>query len=355
MNRITLRLFSGLAFLTLIFLSASCEEKSSQTTIQPRAVKAIQISNVDSFNKRSFPGLARASQEVNLSFNVAGTLIKLPIKIGDKITKGSLIAQLDQKEFEAKLKSAKAELTRDKQNFDRAKELVKDGNISKSDYDLVKAKWEVSQANLDLAEKAMVDTIINAPFDGQIANLYVENYQTVAKQQVIARLLDTSQIEMTIQIPENAISLIPQVKNIMVQFDSFPTHNIPAEIKEISNEASPETRTYPVTIIMQQPKDIEILPGMAGKVSGQVEGKDSIKNKLTVPAEAVFTEDTNNKTYVWIVDNNKVHRRQITIGELTSTGISVLSGLTSDEWVVIAGIHSLKEGESVIILNQKAN
>jgi RND family efflux transporter MFP subunit len=358
-----MNIFFSLAQYFSIFMLASlslisCSERDNKPlpSAQARPVKAFQIGNVQSFAGRSFPGRAKASQEVDLSFNVSGSLVELPIKIGDKVKSGGLIAKLDQREFAAKVISAKAEVTRDKQNYLRAKELVGKGNISKSDYDLVESKWIMSEANLDLAQKALADSIISAPFDGQIANLYVENFQAISSRQVIARLLNIMQIEMVVQIPENAISLIPQAKNILVEFDAFPKHLIPAKIKEISNEASPETRTYPVTLIMQQPKDITILPGMAGKANGQIEKKIAL-SKLSVPASAVMTRGTDNKTYVWIIDltTKKVHQQQITIGELTSTGIAVVDGLKSGDWVVVAGIHTLMEGESVTILNQEVN
>ncbi|MDR3501176.1 MAG: efflux RND transporter periplasmic adaptor subunit [Legionella sp.] len=334
----------------------SCSQNDNRPPVKIRPVKAIQIGNSTEFNSRAFPGRATAFQQVNLSFNVDGSLIELPVKIGDQIKKGTLIAKLDQREFEAKIQSAQAEFIRDQQNYSRAKALVGKGHISKADYDLLKAKLAVSQANKDLAEKTLKDSVLLAPFHGKISNLYVENYQTISSKQNIARLLDTSQIEMVIQIPEGLISYIPFVKNIIVHFDPFPNHPIPAQIKEISNEASPETRTYPVTLIMQQPMDIEILPGMAGKATGRVE-QAKIQNKLTIPASAVMTTDSEKKTYVWIINSqtNELHRREIVIGELTPTGISVLQGLHEKEWVVTAGIHSLKEGEKVTRLNEQGN
>ncbi|KTD10809.1 HlyD family secretion protein [Legionella gratiana] len=253
-------------------LVISCSQNQKNTSsFQIRPVKAIQIGNTSAFNGRAFPGRASAVQQVNLSFNVSGSLIELPVKVGDNVKKGSLIAKLDPREFEAKLQAAQAEYNRDQQNFLRAKALVGKGHISKSDYDLLQAKLGVAQANKVLAEKSLKDSVLKAPFDGKISNLYVENYQTITNQQNIARLLDASQIEMIVQIPEVAISYIYDVKDIIVRFDSFPDHVMPAKIKEVSNEASPETRTYPVTLIMQQPKDIEILPGMAGKATGHID------------------------------------------------------------------------------------
>lgn len=350
-----LRYFFILILVVILLPSCSEKEKKKSYVRQIRPVRAIQIISSIPFNNRSFPGKAKASQEVNLSFNVGGTLIAFPIKIGDKVKKGELIAKLDPREFDAKLNSAKAEVTRDQQNYLRAKSLVGKGHISKADYDLLKAKVAVSQANMDLAEKALTDSVIKAPFDGQIADSYVENYQTVSKQQAIARLLDISQIEMVIQIPENLISLVPRVKEITVQFDSFPNHPIPAQIKEVSHEASPDTRTYPLTLVMHQPKDIEILPGMAGKVKGKVDQANNTKDKLTIPASALMTKGEDNKSYVWVIDMNahQVHKREVTIGELTTDGVSIISGLHADEWVVTAGVNSLEDGDEVSILKPR--
>lgn len=342
--------------LLVIALGISCSQnQKNKIAVQTRPVKAIEIGNINAFNGRAFPGRARAVQQVNLSFSVNGSLIELPVKIGDNVKKGTLIAKLDPREFEAKLQSAQAEFNRDQQNFLRAQALVGKGHISKVDYDLLKAKLGVSKANQDLAQKSLKDSVLLAPFDGKISNLYVENYQTISNQQNIARLLDSSQIEMVVQIPEVVISDISRVKDIVVHFDSFPNYAIPAKIKEVSNEASPETRTYPVTLIMQQPKDIEVLPGMAGKATGRIEPTKETQNKFTIPASAVMTNDTEKKTYVWIINpkTHEVHRRPIQIGELTPTGISVVGGLHEGEWVVTAGIHSLKEGEKATLLNEQ--
>ncbi|WP_058533484.1 efflux RND transporter periplasmic adaptor subunit [Legionella saoudiensis] len=176
----------------ILFLIAafgiSCSQNDKRPSVQIRPVKAIQVGNSNGFNGRAFPGRARAFQQVNLSFNVDGSLIELPVKIGEQIKKGALIAKLDQREFEAKIQSAQAELIRDQQNYSRAKALVGKGHISKADYDLLKAKLAVSQANKDLAEKTLKDSVLLAPFNGKISNLYVENFQTVSSKQNIARL-----------------------------------------------------------------------------------------------------------------------------------------------------------------------
>jgi multidrug efflux pump subunit AcrA (membrane-fusion protein) len=162
---------------------------------------------------------------------------------------------------------------------------------------------------------------------------------------------------MVINIPESLISMAPQAKNIEVIFDPFPDRKIPAEIKEIGTEASRTTRTYPVTLIMDQPEDINILPGMAGKASGKPDADDMSKLAIgkQVPVAAILSPDDIEKTYVWIINEQSktVAKREVIIGKLTDTGIMVTSGLEDGEWVATAGVNYLREGMEVRILEEK--
>lgn len=341
----------------LMFVGCS-EPQKTNLGQSPRPVSAMLVITNAGMDGRTFPGRAKAVNEVNLGFNVAGTLIQLPIQVGQKVNKDQIIAQLDPREFESKLKLSQAESKRDEENYKRAQELIRGGHISQSDFDIVKAKWEVSQANLEIAQKSLSDTVIKAPFTGVIASLPVQNYQTVSVNQVITRLLDSSSIEMVIQIPENLITLVPYAKDIQVKFDPFPKRDFPATIKEIGNEATSDTRTYPITLTIPQPSDMPILPGMAGAASGRVDYPDkAVQNELRIPRSALVSNGTDNKSYVWIVDEktSQVHRREVSIRNLTSTGVSVTAGLHSGEWLVIAGANSLSENEKVTILNQEGS
>ena len=339
----------------LLFGSFGCTKKTAPQKESIRSVKAMIVADAKPFTERRFPGKATATQEVNLSFDVSGTVVERPVNIGDTVKKGQLIAQLDQRDFRANVKAAKAALKRDQKNFVRARELIKEGHISRLDYDQLEATLEVSDANLSVASKALADSVMSAPFDGRIANLFAENHQAVRAKQEIARLLDASSVEFTIQIPEQLISLAAYIQDIQVEFDSNPGHPIPAIIKEIGTEASATTRTYPVTLIMEQTDGFEILPGMSGSATGRPERPDKLMAKdIMVPVTAVFTAGESSGNFIWVIDEKTttVSRRTIQIGELRDTGIPVTSGLKAGERVVIAGVSYLREGQEVKLLDQ---
>jgi len=341
--------FICLSLLSLLMM-AGCEEPVTEVDVV-RPVLAMKVGNVSSLGTRSFPGRAEAVQSANLAFEVSGSLIERPVKVGDKLKKGELLARLDERDYRSKLKAEKAELTKTKANIERGKQLIKKDAISQSDYDRMQAAYNVDVANVETAQKALNDTELKAPFDGIISKLFVENFQTVRAKQQIARLVDTSKIEMEIHIPEVLISLVPGVKSVLVRFDAFPDTDIKGSIKEIGSEASETTRTYPVTIVMDQPEDITILPGMAGEVRGDPEGIKNVQqfSSIQVPLAAVFSPDASNESYVWVIDekSSTVSRRAVTTGKLRSTGLAIDQGLAVGEWIAIAGVHRLQEGQEV--------
>lgn len=316
-----------------------------------RPVRAMQIAEAGALQQRWFPGRARATQEANIAFEVSGRLVQRPVLVGDRVTKGQLLARLDPRDFQNALDQANARAARAQAFRDRVDEAAKTGAVSRQDVDDAEAAVRVAQAEVQIRQKALDDSELYAPFDGTVSAILVENFENVLAKQVIMRVLDTSKIEMVVNIPETLISNAPFVEDIRVQYDAFPGREFPARIKEVGNEASETTRTFAVTLIMDQPEDVHILPGMAGRATGRVELPGGVEDTgFEVSASAVFSPD-NDKTYVWIVDPDAgtVSKREVAVGRLTPRGL-VVKGVKPGEWVAIAGVNVLQEGQKVRIM-----
>ncbi|MEH6567760.1 MAG: hypothetical protein V7709_01705 [Halioglobus sp.] len=123
-----------------------------------------------------------------------------------------------------------------------------------------------------------------------------------------------------------------------------------AKILEIGTEASAATRTYPVTLEMEQPSEIEILPGMAGKAMGFAREPGSTETvDIVVPVAAVFSPGAGENSYVWLIDDsdNTVGRVEVVVGNLVSTGIEIKSGLRKGDLIATAGVNFLTDGQEV--------
>ena len=235
-----------------------------------------------------------------------------------------------------------------------AREELRIAEVGARPEDIAAKEGEIDslEASVQSARDELDYTYLRAPFDGTIVAKYVENFEDVRAKQAILRLLDTSRIEMVVDVPETRISNLPYVRNIRVRFDAFPDIEVPAEIKEVGREASATTRTYPITIIMDQPEGATILPGMAGRATADVSRPGA--SGLVVPVASVFSVAGEDGSYVWVIDeaSDTVTRRAIETGQVTPHGIIVTSGIEVGEWVATAGVNSLREGQQVRIMDR---
>jgi RND family efflux transporter MFP subunit len=357
-------------------LLTGCEEAPPEEPIRP--VLATKVGDVEGFQRNRFPGRAKAKEETNLSFRVNGPLITRVVNVGDVVQAGGLIAQIDPVDYEVALENmkgrldkAQADLVFAKGEYKRAQIIFSEdpGAVSdvyvdqrRMEQDATTAEVRALTANVRQAELALSYTTLVAPFDGTIVATYVEAFEYVKAQQPIVRLVDTSQVEMVIDVSEGLISIAPYVERIVVVFDPFPDVEVEAEIHEIGREATETTRTYPVTLVMDQPKDVTILPGMAGVATGYARLPDDPAESIKVPSHAVVS-DQSGKEYVWVLKPETepseeqsatrvkaiAEKREVTVGRLTEAGILIASGLESGEWIATAGLNTLRDGQEVFL------
>ena len=315
-----------------------------------------------------YPGRAAATQEVNISFEVSGRLLDRQVDVGGRVKAGDILAVLDREKFETALKTAKAaqsaaegQVENAEKQLERQEKLLEEGFSTQEKVDVLVALLRTARGQLDAAkaavERAEIDlshTTVTAPFDGTVSETFAENFQNVLAKERILRLLDTSQIEMTVHVPEALIGLAPYVENIVVTFKTLPDVEIPAKIKEISTEASLTTRTYPVTLVMDQPQDAEIKPGMAGEARAVVElPEDWVQKGIIIPASAVFSPDDakTDEVFVWVVDaaESVVQRRPVNVITTSARGVLV-KGVEPNERIVVAGVSFLADGQQIRLL-----
>jgi RND family efflux transporter MFP subunit len=314
----------------------------------------MKVGDSASFQNRHWPGRAKATQEVNMAFEVSGRMIERPVDVGTEVKTGQVLARLDARDFQNALDRARAERDRAKAFFERVAEAARTGAVARQDVTDAEARFNQAEATVKINQKALDDSVLLAPFDGTISATYLENFQNVRAKEVVMRLLDTSELEMVINLPESLIALNPYVSEIRVAFDVYPGREIPARIKEVGNEASLTTRTYPVTLAFSPPDDLEIKPGMAGEAWAlRVELPEHLQESgMEIPVAAVFTRDDeeSQQSYVWLIDETTqtVQRHAVEPLRFTTRGVLV-RGLDRGQRIATAGVHYLSEGQQVRI------
>jgi RND family efflux transporter MFP subunit len=343
------------AGLLSVLLSGCGKEEAPVESKAPRPVKVISLAASEASELRQYPGRVRAASRADLSFEVAGKLIDLPVKEGQVVEEGELIARLDDRDLSANLKSAKAEADNAAANFERGAKLVKDGFISKTDFDKLRSQRDVTAADLTKAEKAVEDTRLLAPFSGRVASRLVENFQDIQAKQPIVRLQDIKQLEIVVDVPENRAIRMREgdggEAKLHAVFEAAPGREFPLAVKEFSTEANPETQTFEAVLTMPQPEGLMLLPGMTAMVWAErgLAGGDSAADSFTIPAIAVFADESG-KSHVWVVDTQSktVQQRAVETGDLKGAAeIRVTGGLKAGEMLAVSAVSRLREGMEI--------
>ena len=143
-QRLAVTLCAGLALLL-----TACSEEQAETDEIIRPVRAVKIGDVESLIRRSLPGRAKAVQEVNLSFRIAGSLISFPTLVGHEVAQGDLLARLDPRDHEVNLRTVEGQLARAKAELEAMK-VARPEDISRA-----KADVRAADADLTLAKQEL--------------------------------------------------------------------------------------------------------------------------------------------------------------------------------------------------------
>ena len=332
-------------------------EWGTETVEEPppvRPLKMIRVGETSLPAVREYPGKVTARDTVVLAFQVEGQVIELPVLKGQKISEGDLLAKLDERDYKNLQDAAKAQFEQTKVQFERIEKASKTGAVSQTDLTNAKAAFESAQANLEIARKALDDTVLRAPYDAVISDTFVENFQNVQAKQEIMGVQNIQSIEVEASVPQERVLRAKDDKDkfrFTAVFDSLPDTAFDVELKEYTTEADPLTQTYTVTYTMPVQEKYVILPGMTATVREHpIAGAFPASDRLLVPIDAVPV-DGQGQYYVWKIDDEgsvlTVRRQDVTVGEAMGDDIEILDGLSKGDRMAAQGVHLLQEGQEV--------
>ncbi|MCH9697471.1 MAG: efflux RND transporter periplasmic adaptor subunit [Gammaproteobacteria bacterium] len=345
----------SLAFFIAFFLVA-CDSEAPQSETKAetlvRPAKLIEVGQTSDNALLNYPAVIQSRQLSVLSFEVGGKLKELMVIEAQRVKKGDVLAQLDQRDLLAKLASARAQFKNANTEYQRALRLIKQDAISSSELEERKSNRDVNKSELETAEKALQDSVLVAPFSGAIAKVSIEKRQIIQPGKPAITILGKQGLEAKINLPSSILAKAgaretPATDSYLV-LDAAPDRQIPVTFKEASLEADEATQTYAVTFAFDAPEGLIVLPGMNAVVWFKDPGKSSTNlSQLSVPLTAIAIDGE--QKYVWVVDKDsmKVARRDVVIEAGVGVNLNITSGLEAEEMIVAAGISSLSEGMQV--------
>lgn len=342
--------------ISVMLLATSCGHKKEGDAMLIRPVKTATASS-QSVIRKDFSGIVEAVEYVKLVFRVSGQVINLPVVEGQRVKKGQLIAAIDPRDISLQYAADKAAYETAAAQVERNKRLLGRQAISVQEYEISVANYQKAKSAYELSSNNMRDTKLTAPFDGSIEKRLVENYQRVNSGEGIVQLVNTQKLRIKFTVPDDYLYLL-RAKDVTfkVVFDTYPDTVFNAKLEEYLDISTAGTG-IPVTITIEDPAFnrslYDVKPGFTCKIKLASDVAPFLEEKLVnIPLSAIFGESENQRTYVWVVKDNKVSKREVTVYSPTGEANALIStGVQPGETIVIAGVHQLVEGQTVKVIN----
>jgi RND family efflux transporter MFP subunit len=343
--------------LILLFILTACGRDAPPAPSEDvRPVRAEQVGVDTARYGTRYAGEVRARYETDLAFRVAGRVDSRKVEVGTEVRTGQVLATLDPQDYalaasaaRSQLSAAEAEAKLARQDLQRFTELRAQNFISQAELDRRRTTAEATEASArqlraDAARQGnqQAYTRLTAPHAGVVTAISFESGQVVAAGQPVAKLARTDELEVRIDVPENALEALRTARNPSIRLWSVPDRNYAGRLREVSPMADAASRTYSARVSLLHP-DAAVKLGMTATVEI---GSESVPS-LTVAQSALFR--VNGQPQVWVVNpqTRKVAARSVQVGELSGERAGIVSGLAAGEWVVTAGVHKLAPGQQV--------
>ncbi|MFK8017966.1 MAG: efflux RND transporter periplasmic adaptor subunit [Gammaproteobacteria bacterium] len=351
-------------FLALSALIAGCGETQTATG-EPvlRPVRVALVARNNDVRQRSFTGISQSTQESRMSFKVGGTVVELPVQVGDRLQAGDLIARMNPSTYDLNVQQSEASLAQAVANqrnanadYSRAKELYENSNASRNDLDSARAAAESAQAQvrsarktLEIAQLNRSYTRLDAAADCTVASLDVEINENVVAGSQIARVSCGAGIEVSLGVPESLIGGLRQGMAAQVRFNAIGDRLFEGTITEVGIGSSSGSATFPVVVALTDPEP-GVRPSMAAEVS--FEFRSTGLSAIAIPASALVNDERGTFVFVAVPDGAGqavIERREVNAGELTADGIQILNGLAEGDQVVTAGTSVIRASQRVLL------
>lgn len=344
--------------LLALFPLVSCGQDEQAAAPPPRPVLAMKVvSALDS--SAGFAGTVAARYQTTRGFQVLGMIETLDVDVGDLVTKGQQLAELDRSSFQLDVNAREGDVTKAKARVDNATTTVArtrqllasntstPAQLEADEQALAAAKASLDQANAELvkAHTRLDYTKLVSDENGVIVSKEADAGQTVSAGQPVLTIARTDAREVVVDVPEPIAAAL----KLGAPFDIFlqvdPAIAVKGRVREIAPQSDEATRTRRVRIAMENPPEpFRLGTTVTAKPSGAVDAPTVLK----IPRAAVV--EAGGKTSVWVVDAKEqtVHSKDVIIDKPSDREVQISSGLSAGEFVVTAGVSDLKDGQKVV-------
>jgi multidrug efflux system membrane fusion protein len=281
-------------------------------------------------------GTVEATVMLPVASRISAKLAELNVDEGSKVKKGQILARLEDADLQSGLRQLQLQEDLTKKTHDRAVALLKNGFITRANYDLAKANWESAKA---LSAKAASETNflkLLAPDDGLIIKRDGEIGQLIPAQQPVFWMSCCAPLRISVEVNEEDIVQVKSGQEVLIRADAFPDQIFNGKVQSITPKGDPISRTYRVRV--QFVENVPLQIGMTAETNIIISKND---HALLVPTTAISDHK------LWLVKDNKLVQQEIQQGAKGLKSVEILSGVAEGDTIVVQPTATLKSGASV--------
>lgn len=357
--------FSGFPLLALIAITSSaCSGRTSaETAGEHREITpVVEVATLEAepFTTHiEATGTALAARESYLSCPVPGRIEEILVERGEEVVEGQVLVKLDQKGYrlglqqaQAGLSAASSQVEQVQQELDKLEPLLEQGAVAKAEIERLETQKKGASAQVGMAsagkkqaKKALDDSVLRAPYDGVITDVYhqVGENATAMPPTMLAKIVDASTLEVQVYLPEDASPYVKVGTTAEVTVESADL-TLTGDVIYVSNVIQPVTRNFEVRIHLDNSGGA-IKAGAFARVSLV---RESLENAVLVPITSVL-RDGDDQPYVFVVVDGKAIRKSVTLGEQVGSRVFAAKGLDPGDLLVTDGAEDLLDGQKVTV------
>ncbi|MCE3225075.1 MAG: RND-type efflux transporter, rane-fusion protein [Nitrospira sp.] len=323
-----------------LFVLAGCgqgEEPSHPQEVRPATALAspiqasiVEVQIVEVPLTVEVTGQVTALYQATLASRVQGTIDNLMVREGSLVRKGQTLVVLDNRDLQAELARASAELENARAQLDRMKDLYEKDAVSKQEWENATRVFRVAEAGRKSVLAQLSYTVVKAPFDGVITEKKVERGELASPGQPLLRMENPQQLRLEATVAERDLRAVTIGAPVPVIIDALGSISLKGIVSQILPAGDPHTHTFTVKA------DLPAAAGLKSGMFGRLQLETGRSRTLLLPKSA-FVE-RGELAGLFVVGSDQVARlRWVKIGHTLEQGIEILAGVDAGERVVLDG------------------
>ena len=292
----------------------------------------------------SLVGSLAANEMVEIKAETEGVVQEILFHEGQRVEKGQLLLLLDESKFAAALAEAESMFKLSRANFERAKQLFAEKLISRQEYDLTAATFDLNQATCDRRKRELKDARIYAPFAGILGARNISPGQVIARNTVLSWLVDPDPIKVEFNVPERFLGQVQVGQTLELNVDAYPGKKFRGKVYFVAPSVDPNWRIALIKAEIPNPQE-ELKPGMFANLELTVRTRE---NSVVIPEVALSQVLEGDRALVFVVDGDSTAKlTPVKLGVRLAGKVEVLSGLEGGEMVIVEGVQKIGPGSKV--------